>query len=181
MTGRTADNEEDMKIFSQAVGELVLWASAIDAQLTKAVILAFSLKESSWLESFIAEVDARAKIESLKKWSNLIQKKDWSTRITKWTEKIEKVNSYRNIVAHHQVGMSAGKLILHSDQARKLLKKIKKNSRHTPNKTVVDTHMTVNDIQKWVKEAAEVYVEGQKVVDNLARLAQKLAAKEKNR
>ena len=43
------DEEKQMRDFCTAVGELILWASAIDSQLTKAVIRYFTLTETPCL------------------------------------------------------------------------------------------------------------------------------------
>ena len=125
MTDGMVEADAEMRTFCEGVGELVLWASEIDAQLTKAVIRACLLTETPMLEPIVAELDARAKVEILRYWSKHIKTAAWSRGITRWVKKAEKVNKYRNTVAHHQIAVNDGKLILHSAQARKLLKRIK--------------------------------------------------------
>jgi Fe-S cluster biosynthesis and repair protein YggX len=83
-------------------------------------------------------------------------------------DKVEKVNGYRKMVAHHQVLVNDGKLILHSAQARKLLKRIK-DFKPMPAKTV-------DDIHEWIEAARGAYGQGQSVLANLDRFAQ-VAAK----
>ena len=167
MTDGMVEADAEMRTFCEGIGELVLWASAIDAQLTKGVIRACSLAESRMLEPIVAELDARAKIEILKAMSKHIKPAAWSKGITRWVNKAEKVNGYRNTVAHHQVAVNDGKLILHSAQARKLLKRIK-DLRPAPAKTV-------DDINQWVEAARGAYEQGQNVLANLDRLAEKVA------
>ena len=164
------EGDAEMRTFCENVGELVLWASAIDAQLTTAVIRACSLTETPMLEPIVAELDARAKVEILRARSKHIKTAAWSKGITRWVNKAEKVNGYRNTVAHHQVAVNDGKLILHSAQARKLLKRIK-DLRPAPAKTV-------DDIHQWVEAARGAYEQGQNVLANLDRLAEKVAKRQ---
>jgi hypothetical protein len=164
------EGDAEMRTFCEGVGELVLWASAIDAQLTKAVIRAYSLTETPMLEPIVAELDARAKVEILRVRAKHIKTAAWSKGISRWVKKAEKVNGYRNTVAHHQVAVNDGKLILHSAQALKLLKRIK-DLRPTPAKTV-------DDINQWVEAARGAYEQGQNVLANLDRLAEKVAKRQ---
>ena len=170
MTDETVEVDAEMRAFCERVGELVLWASAIDAQLTKAVIRACSLTETPMLEPIVAELDARAKVEILRAWSKHINAPAWSKGITRWVKKAEKVNGYRNIVAHHQVAGSDGKLTLYSPQARKQLKRIKDLK--------PDPAKTVDDINKWVEAARNAYEQGQTVLANLDRFAEEIAKRQ---
>ncbi len=155
--------DAEMRTFCERVGELVLWASAIDAQLTNAVIRACSLTETPMLEPIVAELNARAKVAILRARSKHIKPVAWSKGITNWVNKAEKVNEYRNTVAHHQVAVKDGKLILYSAQARKLLKRVK-DLKSAPAKNV-------NDINRWVDAARNAYEEGQNALTNLDRFA----------
>lgn len=157
--------KKEMQIFCQGVGELVLLASAIDSQLTNAVIMACSLTVTPLLEPIVAELDARTKIEILRARSKHIRATAWSKGITKWTKKVEDVNRYRNNVAHHLVVMGNGELILYSPQARKLLKRIS-DSKPTPARNI-------NDINKWVEAARETAGQGQTVLANLQKFTEK--------
>jgi len=159
-----------MQILCQGVGELVLLASAIDSQLTKAVIMACSLIVTPLLEPIVAELDARTKIEILRARSKHIRQTDWSKGIKKWTKKVEEVNGHRNIVAHHQVAMGNGELILYSPQARKLLRMIG-DSELTPARNV-------NDINKWVVAARETAGHGKIVLANLQKFTEKTAKRQ---
>ncbi len=162
--------DAEIRTFCEGVGEIVLWASAIDAQLTKAVIRAFSLTETPMLEPIVAELDARAKVAILRARSKHIKPVAWSKGITRWVKKAEKVNGYRNTVAHHQVAVNDGKLILHSAQARKLLKRIV-DLKPAPAKTV-------DDIIQWVEAARGAYQQGQNVLENLDRFAKEHAKRQ---
>jgi len=162
--------DAEMRTFCEGVGELVLWASAIDAQLTKAVIRVCLLTETPMLEPIVAGLDTRAKVEILRAMSKHIKPAAWSKGITRWVKKAEKVNGYRNTVAHHQIAVNDGKLILHSAQARKLLKRIK-DLKPAPAKTV-------DDINRWVEAARDAYRQGQNVLSNLDRFAEKVAKRQ---
>ncbi len=159
--------DAEMRVFCESVGELILWTSAIDAQLTKAVIRVCCLAESPMLEPIVAELDARAKVEILRARSKHIRSKAWSKGISGWADKAEKVNGYRNTVAHHQVVISDGKFVLFSPQVRKLLKGIK-DLKPMPARTV-------DDIKLWVEVSKDAYTLGQNVLNNLDRLASKVA------
>jgi hypothetical protein len=164
------DPDEQMQAFCNGVGELVLWASAIDAQLTKAVIRACSLTESPMLEPIVAELSVRAKADILQARAKHIKTDAWSKGITKWVGKVDEVNVYRNIVAHHQVAINDGKLVLYSPQARKLLKGIK-DLKPAPAKTI-------DDIHRWVEAAKDAFTRGQNVLANLDRLAEEAARRQ---
>ena len=159
MATKSVSAEDEMRSFCESVGELILWSSAIDGQLTKAVIRTQRLSETPMLEPIVAELGARVKVEVLRAWAKHIKAKDWSKGISTWADKVEKVNTYRNMAAHYQVAESDGKLILHSSEARKLLKSIK-GLKPSPPKNA-------DDISRWVKAAKSAYERGQKVLANL--------------
>ncbi len=92
MTDGMVEANAEMRTFCEGVGELVFWASAIDAQLTKAVIRVCLLTETPMLEPIVAGLDTRAKVEILRARSKHIKKAAWSEGITKWADKAEKVN-----------------------------------------------------------------------------------------
>jgi hypothetical protein len=166
MADEMVGDDIEMRNFCEGVGRLALWASAIDAQLTKAVIRACSLTETPMLEPIVAELDARAKVDILRARAKHIKNPAWSKGIASWGDKAEKVNGYRNVVAHHQVALSRGKPILYSPQARKLLKSIK-DSKQAPAKTV-------DDINQWVEAARNAYKQGQNVLADLDRFAEEV-------
>ena len=165
------ENDTEMKDFCAAVGELILWTSAIDSQLTKAVIQIFPLPENPMLEPIIAELSFLAKCGLLRSRSNHINNSDWSAQIKSWTKKAEKVNGCRNIAAHHQVTFENEKPVLFSAQATKLLKRIDGSS--------VQPAKTIDDIHQWVEKAKEAYTQGNNVLSNLGRFAEKVAEHQK--
>lgn len=78
--------DADMRAFCESVGELVLWAAAVDAQLTKAVIRICTLTETPMLESIISELDARAKVEILTGRAKHTKSVRWSKGVTNGRE-----------------------------------------------------------------------------------------------
>lgn len=167
MTGETVEADAEMRIVCEGVGELVLWVSAIDTQLTKALIRACSLTETPMIEIVINELGTRTKIEILRARAKLIEAPVWPENIIKWLGKVDEVNRYRNVAAHQQVVFSDEKLIFRSEQAGKLLRSIK-NLEQTPANSV-------DDINQWVEAAKNAYVQGQNVLSNLDRFADEVA------
>ena len=144
-----SDDEMEMQAFCAAVGELILWGSAIDSQLTKAVIglCLVNVPDTPMLESVIAELPVRAKSGLLLDYAKHITASDWSSEIKTWVNKAQKAYDNRNIVAHHQVGHEDGKPILFSQNARKVLKRIDGSEVKPPK--------TVDDIHAWIELAKE--------------------------
>ena len=158
------DNEMEMQAFCAAVGELILWGSAIDSQLTKAVIRLFLLKETPMLESVIAELPTRTKIALLRADSKHISAPEWRQKIKDWANKTEKVNDNRNIVAHHQAKFENGKLILFSLQATKLLKRIDGSN--------IQPAQNIDDISKWIDTAKETIMQGETLLQDLEQFVE---------
>ncbi len=158
------DDKIEMQSFCAAVGELILWGSALDSQLTKAVIRLFLLKETSMLESVIAELPTRTKIALLRADSKHINASDWQQKIKDWAKATEKVNDYRNIVAHHQAIFENNKLILFSLQATKLLKRIDGSN--------IQPAQNIDDIRKWIDTAKETIMQGETLLQNLDRFVE---------
>lgn len=159
---------DEEKEFCAAVGKLVLWTSAIDSQLTKAVILLCQLGASPMAENVIAEIPLQRKIVLLHAYLKQITNRDWAQKIKDWTNKAEKVNGYRNITAHHLINSDKGKLVLVPIQATKVLKRISNLGQiGGPD---IEPSKTLDDIRKWVKVAEEVVNQGENVISNLVEL-----------
>ncbi len=170
MTNGMVEPDADMRAFCEHTGELVYWASAIDTQLTKAVIRSCLLTETPMLEPIVAELGVQAKVDLLCTWSRHIKPATWSKGIEGWLKKVKKVNGYRNTVAHHQIAVNDGMLVLQSAQARKLLRRIK-DLKPAPAKTI-------DDIIRWVEAAKRAYQQGQNVLENLDRFAKEHAKRQ---
>ena len=122
MTDGTSEQAE-MDLFAQAIGELVLWTSIIDGQLSTATALLFLKDDSFTAETLVGEIEFRRKAELLKTRAKLIaEADDWKEAICRWVRSAEKVNSTRNTVAHQRPIHRSGGLRLQSHQLTRLLK-----------------------------------------------------------
>ena len=157
---------EEMTEFCAAIGELILWANMIDGQLNKAMICALSLPEHPMIESVVAQLDPRPKAELLKKRARFIANVDWRNGIRRWVERAEKVNSYRNYVAHHAIRVKAGKITFHSDQLGKILEKLNLNNKVFE----IAEGKGIKDVKEWIEYAKKVITEGDNVLINLDRV-----------
>ncbi|MBT0671803.1 hypothetical protein HT136_25890 [Novosphingobium profundi] len=164
-------DEAAMKEFCAAIGELILWASLIDAQLNKALVGMFALPEHAMIEPIVAQLDARPKAELLKKRAKTIPSKDWKNGITNWVERAEKANANRNTVAHHAIRIEGGTITLHTSQLGKILSNLKDND----GKLEAGDRKGLSDIQAWIDQARNTYIEGQNVIANLDRFREAAA------
>ncbi len=160
------DSEAESKNFCAAIGELILWAAIIDGQLNKALIAILALPEHAFLEPIIAQLDARAKAELLKKRAKLITQSEWRNGVKNWVERTEKINAKRNFVAHHSIRVLDGKLVLHSDQLTKIFDTIDS----VDDRLVSRNSRDISDVQKWIDLAKTVYEEGATVIENLEQV-----------
>lgn len=161
---------DEEKEFCAAVGELILWTSVIDSQLTKAVILLYQLGASPMVENVIAELPLQRKIALIHAYLKQITNRDWSQKIKDWTNKVEKVNGYRNIAAHHIINRDKGKLVLIPAQATKVLKRI--SNLNKVDGAEIEASKTLDDICEWAKVAEEMGNQGEEVLSNLVKLEQ---------
>ena len=154
-------NDPEMENFCARVGELVLWASVIDQQLTEALIKLNFVDEEIMLHPLLSELDARVKAANIKVSCKHITAEDWKRSLKNWTDKCEKALSKRNIVAHHAVVEQNGNLVLKSPQARKILNSVKDGKASKP--------FTVDDVEDWISQSKKVVEQGQTVLENLSR------------
>ena len=75
-------------------------ANAVDHLLNQLVIEALHLEKSPMLESVVATLDPRQKIEMLKARAKLINNADWKKGIRGFCDKAESLYRQRNIVCH---------------------------------------------------------------------------------
>ena len=165
--------QEQMKEFCAAVGELILWANLIDGQLNRALVGMMALPEHAMIEPIVAQLDARAKAELLKRRAKIITNTDWRNRIKNWVERTEKVSGKRNIVAHHSIRVAEGKILLHSDQLRNIIAGLET----TGNTIKAGESKGLADIKEWIEQAKAAFDEGQNVVMNLDRFREVALAK----
>jgi hypothetical protein len=78
------------------IGEVVLLYSALDHQLNFIVIDVMHLSHSPMLETVVATLDARQKIEILKSRAGHIRQKDWQKALKTHADRLERVARIRN-------------------------------------------------------------------------------------
>lgn len=160
----TPDENERMTELCAAIGELILLSTRMDQQLAEAIVFIFVLKPAKMLIPVVSEIETRRKIDLLKARVRKLEPPEWRGPLLRWCRHAEKVNGYRNFVAHHQVVEEEGNFILFSPQAGKLIKGM--DAENTDAAKVLT----------WVNEAEAVLEEGQNVLQNLAPFAAEAAA-----
>jgi hypothetical protein len=123
MTNAKSEDERHRDTFA-IVGELVMTATGIDWQLNRVLVEVLDIGGTPMVESVVATIDTRLKIEILKERAKHITAKDWKNGVTKYCDKIEKVFRYRNVVCHTPAVLKDGCWTFKPVAAAKLLKKI---------------------------------------------------------
>ena len=82
------------------VGELVLLYTALDHQLNSIIIEVMHLAPAPMLESVIATLDPRQKIEMLKSRAGHIKQQDWRKALKTHADRLERVAKTRNAACH---------------------------------------------------------------------------------
>jgi len=141
-------DDAKMKEFCAVVGALILFASRIDAQLTRALVCMFALPEHPMIEPLVAQMDIRAKADLIKKRAKLIPTVTWKNRITNWAERAEQVNGKRNMAAHHGISVEDGRIILFSPQLTKIIG----NLETVDNKIVEREKVGQDEIEQWLSK-----------------------------
>jgi hypothetical protein len=158
--------DELVQKVAAAVGELVLWANAVDDQLNRVLMLMLVLPEHPSIEPIVAQLDVRAKTEMVKKRARLIEEdNDWRRAILSWIKDAEKVGTHRNVVAHHQLRFEGDEPVLFSSQLTKLLATLTRELTFQPRNGLPE-------ILQWIEHAKTTFDEGKNVQSNLERFAQ---------
>jgi hypothetical protein len=166
-TGVDNPAEELIQDFSKAVGDLILWANAVDHQLNLSLIAILALPDHPFIEPIVAQLDARAKAELLKKRARLIPPElEWRSKIVKWVREAERVQANRNVVAHHRVGFKDDRPVLHSSQLSKILSSLTSDLQASPARGLPE-------ITSWIDHAVATYEAGEHVLTNLQAFAQR--------
>jgi hypothetical protein len=148
--------QDEMDRFAQAIGELVLWTSIIDGQLSTATALLFLKDDSFMAETLVGEIEFRRKAELLKTRAKLICEPVWRDAICRWVRAAEEVNTTRNTVAHQRPISRPDGLRLQSHQLTRLLK-------DDGSKGTAD----VAQVRAWIEAARSCQAEGEIVIGNL--------------
>jgi hypothetical protein len=83
-----------------AIGELALLYTALDHQLYRIIIEVMHLEISPMLESVVATLDARQKIEMLKTRAGHVEKPDVKKALKAHADRLERVSRMRNAACH---------------------------------------------------------------------------------
>ena len=82
------------------VGEVVLLYTALDHQLNHIIIEVMHLAPSPMLETVVATLDPRQKIEMLKSRADHIRQQGWKKAVKTHADRLERVAKIRNAVCH---------------------------------------------------------------------------------
>lgn len=96
----TSLNDPKWKDACAHIGEIILLSTVLDYQLTEVVIEVMHLEKSPMLDTVVATIDARQKIEMIKARARKLTALDWKKALLDYVEKLEKVNQVRNTAAH---------------------------------------------------------------------------------
>ena len=154
------------------IGEIILLNTALDYQLTEVVIQAMHLEHSPMLETVVATLDSRQKIEMIKARARKLSAKDWKKALLDYVEKIENVARIRNTAAHTALipSKSNDAFEFVPRQASKILKSMKIIGREYDLDRV-----TLNDVRLAVPIAEQALGDGVEILAAFSRLR---AAKE---
>lgn len=164
-------DDEQMDLFCQEIGKLILWCNMIDHQLNQAVIQLFVLPNEVMVEAVVAQLDLRQKLELLKVRAKLLPpENEWRRQLCGWLKQVEKVNERRNIVAHHRVEVRQAKMVLASTQLIKIMKSVDGNLKPKPKSELAS-------LFEWTTHASKTFAAGQTVNENLGRFYDRIREK----
>jgi hypothetical protein len=154
------------------IGEIILLSTALDYQLTEVVIEVMHLEHSPMLETVVATLDSRQKIEMIKARARKLSNKDWRKALLDYVDKIEKTARVRNAAAHTALfpTKNANGFEFAPAQASKILKSMKITGREYALERV-----TLDDVKAAVPVAEQALGDGITVLENFSKLR---AAKE---
>jgi hypothetical protein len=122
-------SEPKWKEACAVVGEVVLLYSSLDHQLNLIIIEVMHLAQSTMLESVVATLDTRQKIEILKTRAAHVRAKDWKKALQTHADRLERVARLRNAACHTPMIAKADSFEFSPVAASKLLKSMTVRSR----------------------------------------------------
>ena len=165
---RRLPNSESMHDFSAAVGEIIIWANMIDYQLGYAIVRILVLPSHAMTEPLVSQLDARPKIEILKKRLKFLPKNsDWRIGISTWLKDVEGVMRNRNTAAHCRIQICEDRIELKSSQLTKIFDSL------LPNLASKENH-GLDEIHQWIEKAKICFSKGQTVIENLDNFAEEV-------
>jgi len=139
----------------------------LDYQLTGVVIEVMHLEESPMLETVVATLDSRQKIEMVKARARKLTSPDWQKALLDYVDKIERTNRVRNTAAHTALlpKKDGDGFEFAPAQASKILKSMKISGREYDLQRV-----SIEDIKNAVPTAEQALGDGQVLMENFSRL-----------
>jgi hypothetical protein len=113
----------------------------------------------------VASVDISRKIEILKSFAKSVAKEpSWTKGLRRHADAIEEVNRARNIAAHSVMRFEAGKAVLRSNAAVKLLRAV-----DLKNKSIAAVRL--KSMEDAIQNGLAAMASGSNLLDNLERVA----------
>src|SRR5450631_425168 len=138
------------------VGELVLITNALDHQLNHVLIQVLHLLDSTMLETVVATLDMRQKVEMLKERSKHITQQTWRKPVLSYLDKLERVSKWRNIACHTPLIPDARHgAVFAPSAAAKLLKSLQLGKDPTAKRT------PIGDLESAIKLGESALGDGQ--------------------
>jgi hypothetical protein len=113
------------------IGELVILYTALDHQLNHIIIEVLNLAKSTMLETVVATLDPRQKVEMLKERAKHIRGVEWRKATQTHADRVERVAKVRNAVCHTVLIRKGDGFEFAPAAAAKLLKSINPQSSAT--------------------------------------------------
>jgi hypothetical protein len=150
------------------VGELVLLYTALDHQLNHVIIEVLNLAKSTMLETVVATLDPRQKVEMLKERAKHIRQLEWRKATQTHADRLERVAKARN-AACHTVLISKGEGFEFAPAAAsKLLKSIK------PQTAFTFDRLTLRTVTDAINLAEKALGGGENLITNFQKLNARL-------
>jgi hypothetical protein len=166
-------DQPEWKDACAVVGELALLYTALDHQLNLIVIEVMHLALSPMLESVVATLDARQKVEILKNRAAHIRQTDWKKGLTTHADRVERVARIRNAACHTPLiqNKKSGRFEFSPTAASKILKSVTIHDR----KNYTVDRLTLERVREAIHLAEKTLAGGEDVLTNFAKLSAKLA------
>ncbi len=171
-------HEPEWKDACAVVGEVTLLYTALDHQLNHIVIDVMHLVHSPMLESVVATLDARQKIEILKARGKQIRELGWKKAVLTHADRLERVARIRNAVCHTPLIPVQGKrgFEFAPAAASKILKSV----------TIIDKNYTIDRLtleraREVIPLAEKALGGGEELRTNLAKVRQALVDRAKTK
>jgi hypothetical protein len=168
-------HEPEWKDACAVIGEVVLLYTALDTQLNHIVIEVMHLTQSAMLETVIATLDHRQKIEILKSRAKHIRQKDWQKGLRTHADRLERVARIRNAVCHTPLipGKARGSFEFAPSAAAKILKSMTL----TDSKSYSLDRMTIDQVREIIPLAEKALGGGENILANFAKIRSALEQK----